>query len=87
MFTLPAQFIDCRLVDSLEHVRPRLTNDVLKNYWRVSTLIIITNDSSAGSTISKQLNEQKFGTIDGELCQELNERMFDNITLVIYNQC
>ena len=35
MFMLPAQFIDCLLVDSLGHVCPRLSNDVLSDYWRV----------------------------------------------------
>ena len=35
MFMLPTQFIDCLLVDSLGYVRPRLSNDVLSNYWRV----------------------------------------------------
>ena len=35
MFMVPAQFIDCLLVDSLGHVRPRLSNDVFGDYWRV----------------------------------------------------
>ena len=34
MFMLPSQFTDYLLVDSLEHVRPRLSNDVLSDYWR-----------------------------------------------------
>ena len=41
-FMLPAQFIDCLLADSLKHVRPRLLNDVLSDYW---LLIIVTNGS------------------------------------------
>ena len=35
VFMLPAQFIHCLLVASLGHVRPRLLNDVLSDYWCV----------------------------------------------------
>ena len=35
MFMLSAQFIDRQLVDSLGHVRPRLSSNALSDYWRV----------------------------------------------------
>ena len=35
MLIVPIQFTGCLLVDSLGHVRPRLSNDVLSDYWRV----------------------------------------------------
>ena len=35
MFILPAQFLDCLLVDSLKHVRPRYSNGVLSDYFCV----------------------------------------------------